>query len=187
MPRPHKCRRVAYEPALTVFKPAGVAARTLESVELRLDEVEALRLADVEGLYHDAAAQRMGISRATFGRLIEGARRKVASALIESKMLLLKGGNVTMAETRAFECRECGHCFECPYGTGRPQECPSCRSPNVQRAPEDRGRGRRSRRGQHAGGVADSGGHGRGRCRRLSGASGRSQETSPAVEQTEKT
>jgi len=56
MPRPHKCRQIAGPPTATAFKPLGVPGRLLDVVELRLDELEALRLADFEGLYHDAAA-----------------------------------------------------------------------------------------------------------------------------------
>jgi hypothetical protein len=110
---------------------------------------------------------------------VETARRKVASAMIETKMLVLKGGNVAMIEKRVFECMDCGHRFECPYGTGRPQECPSCRSGNVCRATEDRGGGARCRRGRRAGSAAGSGGRGgrgrrgRGGASALSGPAGR--------------
>lgn len=81
-----------------MFKPAGVPATELQAVELGLDEVEALRLADVEGLYHDAAAQRMGVSRPTFGRLVQAARHKVAVALLEGRMLVFQGGPVAAGQ-----------------------------------------------------------------------------------------
>lgn len=95
MPRPHKCRLISNPPAATAFKPAGVPASELDAVELRLDELEALRLADLEGLYHDAAAERMGVSRPTFGRLIQAARHKVATALLNGRMLVFHGGSVS--------------------------------------------------------------------------------------------
>jgi predicted DNA-binding protein (UPF0251 family)/predicted Fe-Mo cluster-binding NifX family protein len=60
-------------------------------IELGLDEIEAIRLADLEGLYQEAAARSMGVSRQTFGRIIEKARRKVAQALIERKALRVAG------------------------------------------------------------------------------------------------
>ena len=91
MPRPCKCRLIGQQPPVSAFKPVGVPGMQLEAVELGLDELEALRLADLEGLYHDAAAERMGVSRPTFGRLIARARHKVACALLESKMLVFKG------------------------------------------------------------------------------------------------
>ena len=66
MPRPHCCRLVAVEPVAAVFKPAGRRGCEIESISMTLDELEALRLADLEGLYHEEAAARMGVSRATF-------------------------------------------------------------------------------------------------------------------------
>ncbi len=72
----------------------GVPARQLEQTHLFRDELEALRLADLEGLYHEAAAERMGVSRATFGRVLERARRKVVEALVEGKVLFFSEGPV---------------------------------------------------------------------------------------------
>ena len=152
MPRPHKCRRIAAQPGTSCFKPAGITGRALTQVELRLDELEALRLADLEGLYHDAAAERMGVSRPTFSRLIATARRKVADALLNSRMLTFKGGHITMTERRRFQCNECGATFEVPHGTGRPTECPTCHSKSLGRAAgTGDGHGRCRRRGAGAG------------------------------------
>ena len=81
--RPRKCRKVCLPPHKKVFKPAGVPLKQLAEIRLQLDELEALRLADVEHLYHEQAGQQMGLSRATFGRLLQGAREKVARALLE--------------------------------------------------------------------------------------------------------
>ncbi len=92
MPRPFSGRRVYLEPAATLYKPAGFPGRGLEEICLGLDELEALRLADKEGLYQEAAAMRMGVSRQTFGRIVEAARRKVATALVEGKALRIGGG-----------------------------------------------------------------------------------------------
>jgi predicted DNA-binding protein (UPF0251 family)/predicted Fe-Mo cluster-binding NifX family protein len=78
------------------FKPAGVPAGGLEHVILGMDEAEAIRLADLEGLYQEAAALRMGISRQTFGRIVESGRRKVADALINRKCLRIEGGEIAM-------------------------------------------------------------------------------------------
>lgn len=78
-------------PKVTYFKPRGIPLIHLKESTLELDEVEALRLADYESLYHAKAAERMGISRATFGRIIESAHRKVAVALIEGKALRIEG------------------------------------------------------------------------------------------------
>ena len=66
MPRPFCCRRIAGRPGASIFKPIGVPVINLEEVVMTLDEFEAMRLADLEGLYHEEAAARMGVSRATF-------------------------------------------------------------------------------------------------------------------------
>ena len=104
------------------FKPAGVPGRALEEVVLSLDEAESIRLADLEGLYQEAAAFRMGVSRQTFGRIVEAARRKVADAIINGKLLRIEGGEVLIHEEGeklmmvAVPARECqvdehfGHC-----------------------------------------------------------------------------
>jgi len=136
MPRPHKCRYVGDAPVVTVFKPAGIPAKSLELVELRLDELEALRLADREGLYQEQAAQKMGISRATFGRLLEQAHRKVAQALFEGKGLSFTGGAVASPIVRGFVCRNCGKQFDVPPGAAHPSECPYCQSHDISVVPE---------------------------------------------------
>jgi len=62
----------------------------LQEVFLHMDEVEALRLADFEGFYHEDAALKMNVSRATFGRILDEARRKVAEALLKGKALRIE-------------------------------------------------------------------------------------------------
>ncbi len=90
--RPLKCRFVECDPEVTVFKPRGVPSPQLQTIELRLDELEALRLADHERLHHAEGGRRMGVSRATFGRILEGARSKVADALLHGKALQFRDG-----------------------------------------------------------------------------------------------
>jgi uncharacterized protein len=99
MPRPCCLRHVKHSPAAVYFKPAGIPACTLEQVTLTLDEVEALRLADLLGQYQEQAAAQMKISRPTFARIIEQARRKVADALIHGKALRMEGGPVSLSST----------------------------------------------------------------------------------------
>lgn len=94
MPRPPCCRRIAHSPRATLFKPAGVPASFLDEVVLGVDELEALRLADLEGLYQEEAAARMGISRSTFGRVVEQAHQIVARALVHGLALRIAGGAV---------------------------------------------------------------------------------------------
>ena len=155
MARPMCCRRVSGKARCRAFKPAGIPCSALEAVVVTEDELEAVRLADLMGLYQEEAARQMGVSRPTFGRIVETARRKVALALVEGRMLRIEGGVVEVREMKRFRCSECGHVWEVPYGGGRPGECPACKSGNLHRAVEDRGCGGRGH------------GHG-GRCRRAS-------------------
>ena len=94
MPRPCCLRHVGQTPCAHYFKPAGIPIRMLEEVVLGLDELETLRLADLNGLYQEQAAEQMRISRPTFSRIVEQARRKVAEALIHGKALRMEGGAV---------------------------------------------------------------------------------------------
>jgi len=128
MPRPRCPRRVAAPPRCLYFKPAGVPVSRLEEVALSVDELEALRLADLEGLYQDDAAARMGVSRPTFARIVEASRRKVAEALVHGRALRIGGGPVAFVGQRQFRCAGCRHEWSLPFGTGRPEGCPSCGS-----------------------------------------------------------
>jgi len=87
MPRPCKRRRICLDLKAYRFKPCGRSVEDLAEIVLETDELEALRLADREGLYQEEAARRMRVSRQTFGNIIERARRKVASALVEGRSL----------------------------------------------------------------------------------------------------
>ena len=87
MARPLKCRQICCNPAAIYFKPAGIPLRDLEEVVLRMDEIEAMRLTDLERLYQADAAQRMGISRQTIGNILNSAQAKVADALLNGKAL----------------------------------------------------------------------------------------------------
>ena len=139
MARPRNCRRVGSMPESNYFKPRGIPLSMLEEVILTVDEFEAIRLADLEGLYQEQAAEKMNVSRQTFGRIIESAHKKVAEALVKGKALKIEGGEFEMASMRKFKCYDCQHSWELPYGTGRPENCPSCKSGNIHRAEEDRG------------------------------------------------
>jgi predicted DNA-binding protein (UPF0251 family) len=112
---------------------------SLESVALSVDEFEAIRLKDLEGLEQTAAAESMRISQPTFHRLIEAARKKVADALVNGKAIRIEGGEYMSDVNRKFKCPDCGHEWEEPHGTGRPSACPKCGSKSIHRAPGDRG------------------------------------------------
>jgi predicted DNA-binding protein (UPF0251 family) len=90
MSRPKKCRNIRCKPGAYYFKPRGIPLVDLEEIELAIDEFEAVRLADQKGLYHNAAAAEMKISRATFGRILAQGRKKIAEALIQGKALKIE-------------------------------------------------------------------------------------------------
>lgn len=117
----------------------------LEEVALSVDELEALRLADLEGLYQDAAAARMGVSRPTFARIVEASRRKVAEALVKGRALRIAGGPVAFVGQRQFRCDACRHEWSLPFGTGRPEGCASCGSGDFRRVDAGSGDGRAHR------------------------------------------
>jgi hypothetical protein len=90
MVRPIKPRKVQFDPNVVYFKPRAIPLSMLEEIELSLDEIEALRLCDLEGLDQIEAAKKMKISQATLWRILTSARKKVAQALIEGKAIKIK-------------------------------------------------------------------------------------------------
>jgi predicted DNA-binding protein (UPF0251 family) len=129
MSRP-KNNRIVYEPPYyTDFKPAGVSVRSLEEVELTLDEFEAVRLADLIGMTHEEAANEMGISRSTFSRLIVKSRAKIADFFFKGKRLTVNGGNIHFRKN-IIKCSDCGHMFKIDINTSV-SECPECGSKDL--------------------------------------------------------
>lgn len=96
MPRPRRCRRVGHLPQCSYYKPRGIPLSMLQHVNLSVDELEAIRLADLEGLYQEDAARGMNVSRQTFGRIIESAHKKIAEALVHGKALSIEGGPIEL-------------------------------------------------------------------------------------------
>jgi len=132
MGRLPKWRCVVSIPEVTYFKPAGIPYRTLEEVRLSVEEAEAIRLKDLEGLEQEECAQRMNISRPTFHRVLVAARGKLADALLNGKAIRIEGGNFEMA-MRRFYCIN-GHQWEVPFKamiTKPPRLCPTCDTPNI--------------------------------------------------------
>ena len=132
MSRPPKCRRVAFIPEATYFKPAGTPLQVLEEVIVSVEEAEAIRLKDVESLEQEQCAERMSISRPTFQRVLESARQKIADALLHGKAIRIEGGNFEMAMSR-FRCVE-GHEWNVPFEAmraGPPPFCPTCSTTEI--------------------------------------------------------
>jgi predicted DNA-binding protein (UPF0251 family) len=140
MVRPQKNRLVDIDPRASYFKPRGIPMMDLEQVQLPLDGLEALRLADYLGLSQQEAGKQMGVSRATFGRIVERARKAVADALIHGKAINVEGGNYTKVDAtakRLFVCDVCSHQWEEMPATGRPKACPACRAETLHRVLKD--------------------------------------------------
>ena len=106
MPRPRHCRYVSATPAITYFKPRGIPLRELQEACLEVEELEALRLADVEGLTAQQAAERMRVSRHTFGRTLASARHTVAVALTRGMALRIEGGTYAVVQHSSPESKE---------------------------------------------------------------------------------
>ena len=121
---------MVHEPPLfTEFKPMGIKGQELEQIQLTLDEFEAFRLADFMGLMHAEAADEMGISRSTFSRLIERARKKIADCIVQGKWLTIDGGMVHF-RNNIIRCQSCGHMFRINI-SNTISECPACHSKNL--------------------------------------------------------
>ena len=93
MPRPPKCRMIENLPQVRYFKPRGVPMTNLQEITLPVEGFEALRLADIEGLEQDRAAELMHVSRQTFGRILASARRTLAEAVVLGRALRIEGGH----------------------------------------------------------------------------------------------
>jgi predicted DNA-binding protein (UPF0251 family) len=93
MVRPRKQRLVGETPKSDYFKPRGIPLRALEESVLSIDETEAIRLADFLGMSHEEAGKNMGVSRQTFGRIVQKARFKIADAIINGKAINIEGGD----------------------------------------------------------------------------------------------
>lgn len=109
MPRGFKCRRVCSVPKNRMFTPQRPCG---EAVTLTVEELETIRLCDLEGLEQDEAAVSMNVSRGTFQRILYGARRKTADALCNGKEVEIGGGNYEVAK-HPCECRR--RCRQCSF------------------------------------------------------------------------
>ena len=124
MPRPKQNRKISNPPLMQGFKPFGIPRNRLSAVSLLYDEYEAIRLLDYEGLNHDQAAERMNVSRPTLTRIYEQARKTIAQALVEGKMINIEGGNV-LFDKEWFRCRRC---FKLIGGIENHVRCKDCTS-----------------------------------------------------------
>jgi uncharacterized protein len=130
MARTPRLRKVVAPPRFKGYKPYGHTAENSDAVELLYEEYEALKLADYDLLDHQAASQLMGVSRATFARIYESARRKIARALVEIREISTVYGNAWMDKSW-FICRECQARFSVPKNIDG-SKCALCKSINIE-------------------------------------------------------
>jgi predicted DNA-binding protein (UPF0251 family) len=135
MPRPVKWRKVGFLPQDNSFIPEGKSRSELEEVVLKVEELEAMRLKDLEKLNQEQCAERMNISRQTFQLIIDDARKKVTEALVEGKAISIRGGKYTV-NICSYNCRRCGEVFDEPFEK-KEVVCPQCKSEDVECLKED--------------------------------------------------
>ncbi len=109
MPRPTKSRKVEYIPEITYFKPRGVPLRDLDENIITVEELEAMRLKDIENLDQQECADKMEISRATFQNVLISARKKITDALVFGKAIRIEGGNYQFTDNAGYK-RRFRHC-----------------------------------------------------------------------------
>lgn len=134
MPRRRKSRKIVAPPNFKGYKPYGNHGRPGDAVELLYEEYEALKLADYDGMHHLDASKLMGVSRPTFARIYETARRKIAQALVEAKEIRTKYGNAVMDKSW-FVCQACHARFTLPP-SAKSNSCAICRSPEIRQVLE---------------------------------------------------
>jgi len=126
MPRPHKPRLVSAMPRYTYFKPTGIPMPLLEEIVLTVDELEALRLKDIEKLEQHDCAARMNVAQSTLQRILVSAHEKVSRAIIEGKALRIHGGPYAIeGESSCPRCRR----RRMRDGNLLNENCPECNNP----------------------------------------------------------
>jgi predicted DNA-binding protein (UPF0251 family) len=130
MPRRKRLRKVVAPPGFRGYRPYGTSGENTEAIELLYEEYEAIKLADYDLMNHHEACKLMGVSRPTFARIYESARRKIARALVETKEIKSVYGNAHLDKSW-FVCDSCHARFTIPDST-QSKTCPICKSSNIE-------------------------------------------------------
>ncbi len=152
-PRPKRKRRLIEPPTVTGFVPESGEFDPENGIVLHFEEYEAIKLADYDNLTQLEASERLHVSRPTFTRIYDSARKKVARAFVENKSISVAGGRVEF-DTNWFSCLDCGTVYKEEAGKGDSESekktCPVCKSEEVIAVEDNVGkRGmHRNRRGQ---------------------------------------
>jgi predicted DNA-binding protein (UPF0251 family) len=141
MVKPRKKRNVLHPPWMHTFGPHGHDfPGSGQEVVLSVDEYESIRLADHENLKQEEAAARMNISRPTFTRLIDSARKKIADAMVNGKIIKIKGGSYIFLKNR-LRCMSCGNMWDID-SSSQVKNCPSCGGSQIEDCGSKFGMGR---------------------------------------------
>jgi len=134
MPNRTRHRRITKPPLMEGYKPFGIPMRELESVVLLFEEFEAIRLADYENLTQEEAAEKMNISRPTFTRLYDKARKSIARAFVEGKAIIISGGNY-ITDYYWYKCQNCNEITVTMKPT---KQCHKCDSDDITQINKER-------------------------------------------------
>ncbi|NLL38243.1 MAG: DUF134 domain-containing protein [Clostridiales bacterium] len=135
MARPTKLRRIENLPSVEYFLPSDKGTAGYTANVLKLEELEAIRLKDLEGLEQEECAERMQVSRPTFFRILSAAREKVADSLVNGKAIQIEGGNFTL-NICPVRCLKCGKEWDEGYENleairNNEYSCPACGSTDI--------------------------------------------------------
>lgn len=119
MPRPCKRRHVRFIPYVTYFRPVDLPDTKQEEECMTIEELESLRLKDLQGLNQELCAAQMNVALSTFQRILYSARTKVARALVQAKAIRIEGGNYLLIN-EVNRCGKCGHHLD------KASQCPRC-------------------------------------------------------------
>lgn len=125
MPRPQSSRKIKSPPPMMGYRPFGIEKCRQDSVKLKYEEFESIKLINYRMMLQEEASAEMNISRPTFTRLYNRALRAVAKAFAEGKCIEIEGGNYSM-ENEWYRCRRCKKVFE---GVEDHPRCAGCISP----------------------------------------------------------
>ena len=129
MSRPKRNRLIFQPPVMEGFKPFGIPMTDLEPVILLYEEYESIRLSDYDGLTQEQSAERMNVSRPTFTRIYEKARRTIAQAFVEGKAIFIEGGNF-----QTEDCwYRCENCLKLNISKAESKSCFYCHSNTLRR------------------------------------------------------
>lgn len=108
MPRPRKWRKVCCMPSVNRFGPLGGCKNEEDAIQMTVDEYETIRLIDLEGMNQEACAAHMNVARTTVQGIYLEARRKLAKALVDGKVLLIDGGDYHLCDGNEVSCHKGG-------------------------------------------------------------------------------